>query len=251
MASVHQPPMLTTWSFGKSPMASPPYEAASHRSPTEGQCDNFNLASINSCGSGKCTCDKCSVKRQWETASPPTSTLPLRRSRSIGADLNTSRRLSSGSACETCRRRKTKCDGGQPCAFCISKGIECVHRAPSRRKRSPAFASANTSPTNETYTGAGIEIHHDRPSLMKQASCPSFMNARYSTITPPWTPPYQPYTKRTSIDRSKWQIPSIMDQLSCHTFSATVMAAGMTDHYPLAGSFQRIHHVQPLTPMSD
>lgn len=45
------------------------------------------------------------------------------------------RRLSSGSACETCRRRKTKCDGGSPCGFCASAGVECVNHS-ERRKRS-------------------------------------------------------------------------------------------------------------------
>ncbi|GAA5806736.1 hypothetical protein MFLAVUS_000084 [Mucor flavus] len=45
------------------------------------------------------------------------------------------RRLSSGSACETCRKRKTKCDGGQPCAFCSSNGIECLHRLNKLKKK--------------------------------------------------------------------------------------------------------------------
>lgn len=45
-----------------------------------------------------------------------------------------SRRLSSGSACETCRRRKTKCDGQQPCNYCSTNGIECLNNS-ERRKR--------------------------------------------------------------------------------------------------------------------
>lgn len=47
------------------------------------------------------------------------------------------RRLGSGSACERCRSRKTKCDGGRPCAFCASHGVPCIHR-PSNRKRKPS-----------------------------------------------------------------------------------------------------------------
>lgn len=47
------------------------------------------------------------------------------------------RRLGSGSACERCRSRKTKCDGGRPCAFCISHNVPCIHR-PSNRKRKPS-----------------------------------------------------------------------------------------------------------------
>ena len=42
------------------------------------------------------------------------------------------RRLSSGSACETCRRRKTKCDGGNPCNFCATNNIECVNHSERR-----------------------------------------------------------------------------------------------------------------------
>lgn len=78
---------------------------------------------------------------------------PLVRSKSIGNNNNTlalpnykppSRRLSSGSACEACRRRKTKCDGGQPCAYCASNGIECVHRN-TRRKTANNTSSSSSS----------------------------------------------------------------------------------------------------------
>lgn len=46
------------------------------------------------------------------------------------------RRLSSGSACETCRRRKTKCDGGNPCNFCATNSIECVNHSEKRQQKS-------------------------------------------------------------------------------------------------------------------
>ncbi|KAI9366436.1 hypothetical protein BD770DRAFT_417303 [Pilaira anomala] len=42
------------------------------------------------------------------------------------------RRLSSGSACEACRRRKTKCDGGNPCNYCATNNIECVNHSERR-----------------------------------------------------------------------------------------------------------------------
>lgn len=45
------------------------------------------------------------------------------------------RRLSSGSACETCRRRKTKCDGGNPCNFCATNNIECVNHSERRHSK--------------------------------------------------------------------------------------------------------------------
>jgi hypothetical protein len=53
---------------------------------------------------------------------------------------STARRLSSGSACETCRRRKTKCDGASPCSFCASSGTECINNS-ERRKRSSIVAA--------------------------------------------------------------------------------------------------------------
>lgn len=90
---------------------------------------------------------------------------PLVRSKSIGNNHTLtlpnykppSRRLSSGSACEACRRRKTKCDGGQPCAYCASNGIECVHRN-TRRK-----ATNNTSSSLMISTGSRSPPDYMRP----------------------------------------------------------------------------------------
>lgn len=67
---------------------------------------------------------------------------------------NTARRLSSGSACETCRRRKTKCDGNSPCSFCASNGIECINNS-ERRKRS-VVASSLSSPSNLPITSSSL-----------------------------------------------------------------------------------------------
>ena len=66
---------------------------------------------------------------------------------------SSARRLSSGSACETCRRRKTKCDGGSPCGFCASAGIECVNNS-ERRKRAmgiPTTTGTSTTGTNQHH----------------------------------------------------------------------------------------------------
>ncbi|KAI8333145.1 hypothetical protein BC941DRAFT_435213 [Chlamydoabsidia padenii] len=54
--------------------------------------------------------------------------------------INPARRLSSGSACETCRRRKTKCDGSNPCAFCAANHLKCVNNT-ERRKRTSISAT--------------------------------------------------------------------------------------------------------------
>ncbi|ORX52848.1 hypothetical protein DM01DRAFT_1336631 [Hesseltinella vesiculosa] len=55
---------------------------------------------------------------------------------------SSARRLSSGSACEVCRRRKTKCDGGTPCGYCAANNLDCVNNS-ERRKRSLANIHAN------------------------------------------------------------------------------------------------------------
>ncbi|KAH8820633.1 hypothetical protein F5884DRAFT_764712 [Xylogone sp. PMI_703] len=42
----------------------------------------------------------------------------------------TKKRLPSGSACSSCRRRKNRCDSRRPkCSHCQSRGIECEYPA--------------------------------------------------------------------------------------------------------------------------
>lgn len=66
--------------------------------------------------------------------------------------INPTKRLGSGSACERCRTRKTKCDGGQPCGFCSSHNVPCIHRPTNtnynRKKKS---INRRTKYTNNTY----------------------------------------------------------------------------------------------------
>jgi hypothetical protein len=66
---------------------------------------------------------------------------------------STARRLSSGSACETCRRRKTKCDGCSPCSFCASSGVECINNS-ERRKRSVIALPSQLATNNTTAASA-------------------------------------------------------------------------------------------------
>ncbi|CAO3633316.1 unnamed protein product [Mucor fragilis] len=81
---------------------------------------------------------------------------------------NTARRLSSGSACETCRRRKTKCDGNSPCSFCASNGIDCVNNS-ERRKRS-VVASSLSSPSNLPITSSSLATSSDNTALHSTAT---------------------------------------------------------------------------------
>ncbi|KAI9267835.1 hypothetical protein BY458DRAFT_511516 [Sporodiniella umbellata] len=86
----------------------------------------------------KMTCEQCKKRgRLCDTQRPCTHCIQAEQdcaysvlhdgSRSIFST-QTAKRLGSGSACETCRKRKTKCDGGSPCGFCASNGIECLRR---------------------------------------------------------------------------------------------------------------------------
>ncbi|KAI7847103.1 hypothetical protein BDC45DRAFT_576205 [Circinella umbellata] len=275
----------------------------------------------------------------------------LSRSKSTGssslaytsANVST-RRLSSGSACEVCRKRKTKCDGGNPCGFCAVNGIECVHRATRRKKTSLAIGSSNitaainnnnnnssslaintidtrtvttmmfndngnnninindntingdttgiaTSPIKTLNSASNIgggggvatinnsnynNIPKNAPSwvkqlegpsrsnLSKQTSCPSLMVAAH--WSPTKTPPLPSSTstnnndptsgvreaymnttmtnhspgsnRRNVVHRGKEEIPSMMDQLSCRTFSAAAFVDHKTNYpiYPLSSS---------------
>lgn len=71
---------------------------------------------------------------------------------SFEAIIHHPRRLGSGSACERCRSRKTKCDGGQPCSFCASHGIQCVHRQNKKKRNSYPYATSTAATTNTTAT---------------------------------------------------------------------------------------------------
>ncbi|KAI5949270.1 hypothetical protein KGF57_004869 [Candida theae] len=45
----------------------------------------------------------------------------------IGKDATTSKRSRVNLACNRCRERKTKCDGGKPCATCAKRNAGCVY----------------------------------------------------------------------------------------------------------------------------
>ncbi|KAL9556660.1 hypothetical protein PS6_002231 [Mucor atramentarius] len=74
---------------------------------------------------------------------------------SFEAIIHHPRRLGSGSACERCRSRKTKCDGGQPCSFCASHGIQCVHRQTKKKRNSFPYAATATA-SSDTGTVAAV-----------------------------------------------------------------------------------------------
>lgn len=92
------------------------------------------------------------------------------RKSSFEAIIHHPRRLGSGSACERCRSRKTKCDGGQPCSFCASHGIQCVHRQTKKKRSSYPYAqtttAASTTPVLNSKTSTKISVNIQLPSLL-------------------------------------------------------------------------------------
>ncbi|KAK2923430.1 hypothetical protein FoTM2_016954 [Fusarium oxysporum f. sp. vasinfectum] len=58
--------------------------------------------------------------------------------RSDAPSQSTQRRRRVRRACDECRRRKIKCDGKQPCAYCSGYSYECTYDKPSDRMRNPA-----------------------------------------------------------------------------------------------------------------
>lgn len=72
-------------------------------------------------------------------------------------------------ACEACRGRRTRCDGGRPsCASCDSRGVPCQYPAINETKDSPA---ANCVPSGVTEDITAIRAQLDRMENMLQTQC--------------------------------------------------------------------------------
>ncbi|CZR40770.1 uncharacterized protein FPRO_10358 [Fusarium proliferatum ET1] len=52
-----------------------------------------------------------------------------------GQDPNAESKPRVAKACETCRRRKRKCDGNSPCSSCVKNNIECAYVLERKRKQ--------------------------------------------------------------------------------------------------------------------
>lgn len=164
----------------------------------------------------------------------------LGRSRSTGSSTlllsatslqNTPRRLSSGSACETCRRRKTKCDGGHPCAYCATNQLECIHRATRRKKQQQQQQHSSSHYQHGELAMFWKSTSDDSPaassraaSLSKQTSCPSLLVTSHwseaSSSSSSSTPPVAaaPQRQQQQRDRStsplgKQEISSVMGKI--------------------------------------
>ncbi|KAI8096273.1 uncharacterized protein BX664DRAFT_323523 [Halteromyces radiatus] len=79
------------------------------------------------------------------------------------------KRLKVVIACTECRRRKTKCDGNEPCASCTKAKVECTY-VPSK---------TNMNSLTDTFQKKRLSKQDRRPSL----------NTTTTTTTTPFKPP--------------------------------------------------------------
>ncbi|KAL7793203.1 hypothetical protein V8C37DRAFT_409668 [Trichoderma ceciliae] len=80
-----------------------------------------------------------------------------------------------GKACEACRVRKTRCDGKEPCARCLSRSVSCVYRTRTRNRprksQTPAAATAVSSgASNSEETPGPIGVPPESQGDREQAN---------------------------------------------------------------------------------
>ncbi|KAI9312239.1 hypothetical protein BX666DRAFT_866907 [Dichotomocladium elegans] len=120
------------------------------------------------------------VRSKSTSTSNISSPLPAKLATGASDRSGPSRRLSSGSACEVCRRRKTKCDGGQPCGYCASNRIECVHR-PTRRK-----SPMNTLAVSQQSSGHFVNAVPPRSTINYSRHRSTLSSSSFSHLPSPY-----------------------------------------------------------------
>ncbi|KAI9244131.1 hypothetical protein BDA99DRAFT_529494 [Phascolomyces articulosus] len=173
------------------------------------------------------------------------------------------RRLSSGSACETCRRRKTKCDGGQPCAYCATNRIPCLHRASKKRSahhlnnnKQTALMMGWTTPmethsSKSNHVPVSHHLHHTTTTKMTTATAvttaAAIAAAEEEKQRLQWMEPFTRKVERplSAMDMDHHEPKSIMKQASCPSLMVT--------QWPQQprGSTSPIKSLSPPSPLSD
>ncbi|KAK9491442.1 hypothetical protein V1508DRAFT_421948 [Lipomyces doorenjongii] len=90
-----------------------------------------------------------------------------------------------GSACDTCRRRRVKCDGQQPCARCVRSSVTCTYGSLISRKSSVSYARhleeqierLQTVLKEQSQTASVTVIHNEPPGssnhIIRRYACRS------------------------------------------------------------------------------
>ncbi|OKL63792.1 hypothetical protein UA08_00755 [Talaromyces atroroseus] len=119
----------------------------------------------------------------------------------------------ASTACQTCRRKKVRCDEGRPeCSFCTKHGFRCHYRASQELLNESHLASLSeqleTLQTAVHRLSSIVERREHTPSagndesIVQQAATPNQL--RESMLYPSRKPP-----KRDNIDREQGLSPSI------------------------------------------
>ncbi|KAI9470825.1 MAG: hypothetical protein EXX96DRAFT_511305 [Benjaminiella poitrasii] len=177
------------------PLNSPPNSSApAPASSSSSSSATKHRLTLDRCSTLKRTCEQCKRRRRVCNSQRPCSncietqhdciySVIPDHSRSVFTT-QAARRLSSGSACETCRRRKTKCDGGSPCNFCATNNIECVNHSERRHLAKLNHTStSNRSNHPPTETMDRIEDRLRRIEKLMTAFTPSPISSASTSTT--------------------------------------------------------------------
>ena len=69
-------------------------------------------------------------------------------------------------ACQPCRERKRKCDGGDPCELCRNYGYDCSYRTfPRKRRREGGSMTSQQYPTSSHETTVAFSDQDPSPNV--------------------------------------------------------------------------------------
>ncbi|KAL1924733.1 uncharacterized protein VTP21DRAFT_4387 [Calcarisporiella thermophila] len=155
---------------------------------------------------GQLPCSHCSPKECSYAAAPPGNFLAAEATR------GERRRLYSGSACETCRRRKTKCDGNQPCGFCAMNDYECINNSTRRGRRGanpPSVPATSTAMSSSPIPKMSpLSQHPSKAASFSSMSQPPQPSSLPSPAVPsPLQPQSHPIASPPSSQTSQAPLP--------------------------------------------
>ncbi|KFY56799.1 hypothetical protein V496_06644 [Pseudogymnoascus sp. VKM F-4515 (FW-2607)] len=116
-------------------------------------------------------CEKLGLECKWQASRPNSEELVSGEVTRAGH-----KRLRTSVACETCRKRKLKCDAGKPsCSACIRRGISCIYeqgRQPQPERSVPVSQLLNIpdSQGNIPMETVEVDLDHGRQQSGSVAS---------------------------------------------------------------------------------
>ncbi|KFY42669.1 hypothetical protein V495_04397 [Pseudogymnoascus sp. VKM F-4514 (FW-929)] len=109
-------------------------------------------------------CEKLGLECKWRASRPNSAELVSEEVTRAGH-----KRLRASVACETCRKRKLKCDAGKPsCSACLRRGISCIYdqgrqSQPEKSVPVPQILNIPESQGGTPMESVETDHNHDRP----------------------------------------------------------------------------------------